>query len=126
MLGRMDEEGYKQKGFDVLLKALPLIKDDMVVDDAEMVIIGEGSKYSNFKLLVEQYGFVTLKPNLPHQHLLALLQQSHVVLLPSLYEGVSMFALEGRSGIYSHVSFRKDKSDCHRQKELIEIISILI
>ena len=94
MLGRMDEEGYKQKGFDVLLKALPLIKDDMVVADAEMVIIGEGSKYSNFKLLVEQYGFVTLKPNLPHQHLLALLQQSHVVLLPSLYEGVSMFALE--------------------------------
>jgi glycosyltransferase involved in cell wall biosynthesis len=94
LLGRMDEEGYKQKGFDVLLKALALVKDDMVAADAEMVIIGEGSKYSNFKLLVEHYDFVTLKPNLPHQQLLALLQQSHVVLLPSLYEGVSMFALE--------------------------------
>ena len=94
MLGRMDEEGYKQKGFDLLLKALPLIKDDMVAANAEMVIIGEGSKYSKFKLLIEQYGFVTLNPNLPHQQLLALLQQSHVVLLPSLYEGVSIFALE--------------------------------
>jgi len=94
LLGRMDEEGYKQKGFDVLLKALPLIKDDMVAADAKMLIIGEGSKYSNFKLLVEHYDFVALKPNLPHQQLLALLQQSHVVLLPSLYEGVSMFALE--------------------------------
>jgi len=43
---------------------------------------------------VEQYDFVTLEPNLPHQQLLSLLKQSHVVLLPSLYEGVSMFALE--------------------------------
>jgi glycosyltransferase involved in cell wall biosynthesis len=94
MLGRMDEEGYKQKGFNVLLKALPLIKDDMLAANAEMVIIGAGSKFSNFKQLVEQSDFVTLKPNLPHQQLLTMLQQSHVVLLPSLYEGVSMFALE--------------------------------
>ena len=34
--------------------------------------------------------------------------------------GFSKSALEGKSGIYSHVSFRKDKSDCHPQKELIE------
>ncbi len=35
---------------------------------------------------------------------------------------VSKLALAGNSGIYSHVSYRKDKSDCHPQKELIEIL----
>ncbi len=94
MLGRMDEEGYKQKGFDVLLKALAKVKDNMVAADAQLVIIGEGSKFSYFKSSIKPYPFVKLKPKLPHHLLLDLLQQSNVVLLPSLYEGVSMFALE--------------------------------
>lgn len=94
MLGRMDEEGYKQKGFDVLLNALAKVKDDMVAADAQLVIIGEGSMFSGFKSAIKQYPFVTLKPNLPHHLLLELLEKSNVVLLPSLYEGVSMFALE--------------------------------
>ncbi len=34
-------------------------------------------------------------------------------------------ALKGNPGIYTHVSFRKDKSDCHPQKELINIIQTL-
>ena len=37
----------------------------------------------------------------------------------------STYALEVKSGIYTHVSFRKDKSDCHPQKELIEIIKVI-
>lgn len=94
MLGRMDEEGYKQKGFDVLLNALAKVKDDIVAADAQLLIIGAGIKFSGFKSSIKQYPFVTLKPNLPHHLLLELLQQSNVVLLPSLYEGVSMFALE--------------------------------
>jgi N-acetyl-anhydromuramyl-L-alanine amidase AmpD len=38
---------------------------------------------------------------------------------------ISKSALLGKSGIYTHVSFRKDKSDCHPQKELIEILTTL-
>ncbi len=35
---------------------------------------------------------------------------------------ISKLALSGNPGIYSHVSFRKDKSDCHPQKELIDTL----
>ena len=38
---------------------------------------------------------------------------------------VSKLALSGNSGIYTHVSFRKDKSDCHPQKELIEVLKLI-
>lgn len=46
------------------------------------------------------------------------------------YKGEIMFefnerALKGEQGIWSHVSFRPDKSDCHPQYELIEILKSL-
>lgn len=34
-------------------------------------------------------------------------------------------AIQGKEGIFSHVSFRKDKSDCHPQLELITILKNL-
>jgi N-acetyl-anhydromuramyl-L-alanine amidase AmpD len=34
---------------------------------------------------------------------------------------ISRLALAGSPGIYTHVSFRKDKSDCHPQVELINV-----
>lgn len=49
--------------------------------------------------------------------------------IPKLYKSdmwsVSMNALKGLSGIYTHCSFRKDKSDCHPQMELIEVLKAL-
>lgn len=38
---------------------------------------------------------------------------------------ISRSALEGSPGIYTHVSYRKDKSDCHPQKELEVILKCL-
>jgi N-acetyl-anhydromuramyl-L-alanine amidase AmpD len=38
---------------------------------------------------------------------------------------VSMNALSGNSGIYSHISYRSDKSDCHPQTELIAMLKSL-
>lgn len=38
---------------------------------------------------------------------------------------VSKRALAGESGIWTHTSFRTDKSDCHPQKELIEVLKAL-
>jgi hypothetical protein len=38
---------------------------------------------------------------------------------------ISRSALSGSPGIYTHVSFRKDKSDCHPQEELIDLIQSL-
>lgn len=43
---------------------------------------------------------------------------------PTMFE-VSQEALSGKPGIWSHVSYRKDKSDCHPQKELIEMLKSL-
>lgn len=38
---------------------------------------------------------------------------------------VSNNALKGQSGIWTHVSFRKDKSDCHPQEDLKEMLKSL-
>lgn len=38
---------------------------------------------------------------------------------------VSKKALSGESGVWSHVSYRNDKSDCHPQNELIEMLKSL-
>jgi N-acetyl-anhydromuramyl-L-alanine amidase AmpD len=38
---------------------------------------------------------------------------------------VSKDALSGKSGIWTHTSFRKDKSDCHMQNELINMLKSL-
>ncbi len=35
---------------------------------------------------------------------------------------VNMKALNGNAGIWSHVSYREDKSDCHPQQELIDML----
>ena len=38
---------------------------------------------------------------------------------------ISRSAVSGSPGIYTHVSFRKDKSDCHPQLELIKLLKDL-
>jgi N-acetyl-anhydromuramyl-L-alanine amidase AmpD len=44
--------------------------------------------------------------------------------IPEIWE-ISKSALRGDKGIFTHVSYRKDKSDCHPQKELEEILKTL-
>jgi hypothetical protein len=34
--------------------------------------------------------------------------------------------LRGDKGIFTHVSYRKDKRDCHPQKELVEILKSIL
>ena len=38
---------------------------------------------------------------------------------------ISNEALAGKAGVWTHVSYRKDKSDCHPQPELIEMLKSL-
>ncbi|MDY0270629.1 N-acetylmuramoyl-L-alanine amidase [Trichloromonas sp.] len=38
---------------------------------------------------------------------------------------VNMDALSGKSGVYSHSSYREDKSDCHPQPELVDMLKTL-
>ncbi len=97
MLGRMDEEGYKQKGFIQLLEALPLVEKYFNQLGATLTIVGNGSLHGYFANQIKPYAFVELLKELPHHEVLNKLDQADVVLLPSLYEGVSMFALEALS-----------------------------
>jgi len=39
--------------------------------------------------------------------------------------GVSRNALQGTPGIWTHASYRKDKSDCHPQPELCDMLKLL-
>lgn len=115
MLGRMDTEGYKQKGFDTLLQALPLVAQHMQKSNATITIVGNGNCFDTFKSKIANYPFVKLIPSLTHQQTLNYLQQTDVVLLPSLYEGVSMFALEalatGNAVVYSNTGGLIDMVD---------------
>ena len=49
--------------------------------------------------------------------------------IPSNYKDdmweYSKSAVRGDKGIFTHVSFRKDKSDCHPQRELIELLKTI-
>ncbi len=115
MLGRMDTEGYKQKGFDTLLNALPLVAEQMLQSNAKITIVGNGNCFEAFKQQITKYSFINLIPSLTHQQTLSYLQQTDVVLLPSLYEGVSMFALEalatGNAVVYSQTGGLIDMVD---------------
>ena len=44
--------------------------------------------------------------------------------IPEMWE-ISKSALRGDKGIFTHVSYRKDKSDCHPQRELVEVLKSL-
>ena len=111
----MDTEGYKQKGFDTLLNALPLVAEQMLQSNAKITIVGNGNCFEAFKQQITKYSFINLIPSLTHQQTLSYLQQTDVVLLPSLYEGVSMFALEalatGNAVVYSQTGGLIDMVD---------------
>ncbi|MES2690510.1 MAG: glycosyltransferase family 4 protein [Bacteroidota bacterium] len=105
MLGRMDEEGYRQKGFEPLLDALRLVGSGFERTKSKLIIVGDGVWHEHFKNEVSRYGFVELHRSMPHHEIIKVLSKVDVVLLPSLYEGVSMFALEalgyGKAVIFS-------------------------
>ena len=96
MLGRMDEEGYIQKGYANLLQALtecaPLFKES----ESIFTIVGSGPKWEEVQQYITNHNlsFVKLIPACSHEEVIGKLRESDVVVLPSKYEGVSMFALE--------------------------------
>ncbi|MBF8964581.1 glycosyltransferase family 4 protein [Pontibacter sp. FD36] len=94
-LGRMDEGGYLQKGFDDLLNALILIKDK-VRDKIEVKIVGKGDYQAKLKSKAKEnnLSFIQFIDGFTHHETLEQLIASDVVILPSRYEGLSMFALE--------------------------------
>lgn len=114
-LGRMDEEGYKQKGFDILFEALQQCKEDFIRTGATFTVVGNGSNYHKAVALSSNLPFVKIIPALSHTDVQQQLLQADVVVLPSIYEGVSMFALEalqyGNAVVFSNTGGLVDMVD---------------
>jgi glycosyltransferase involved in cell wall biosynthesis len=94
MLGRMDYDGYLQKGFEDFLNALILL-DKSYIDKIEIIIVGSGS-YRDRLISKSENNNLPIKfiEKLSHEETLGAMSQSDVVVLPSRFEGMSMFGLE--------------------------------
>jgi len=93
-LGRMDNLGNNQKGFTDLIYALRLLTKS-THENLEIKIIGKGELRNSLMKLCSHLTNITFIEELTHQEIMSLLQNADVVVLPSRYEGLSMFALEG-------------------------------
>jgi glycosyltransferase involved in cell wall biosynthesis len=94
ILGRMDRLGFNQKGFLDFIYALKLL-DNKVVNRFEITVVGKGDEKSKILSLAKEFHNITFIDELPHLQTISFLKQSDIVVLPSRYEGLSMFALEG-------------------------------
>ena len=93
ILGRMDRLGFNQKGFLDFIYALKLL-DDKVVNRFEITVVGKGNEKSKILSLAKEFHNITFIDELPHLQTISFLKQSDIAVLPSRYEGLSMFALE--------------------------------
>jgi glycosyltransferase involved in cell wall biosynthesis len=82
-----------QKGFEFLIKAIPLIKDSY--PHIELWLIGDGELHNSLQKLAvelgvaEQVKFLGFRDDVPQ-----LLKKFNLVVLPSLYEGLPFWLLE--------------------------------
>jgi len=93
LLGRMDYLGNNQKGFTDFIYALKLL-ETQVLDKLDITIVGKGNMRESLIGLCEELNNINFIEELPHDDIVKKLQDSDVVVLPSRYEGLSMFALE--------------------------------
>ncbi|CFW14595.1 glycosyl transferase, group 1 [Vibrio cholerae] len=95
-LGRMDQSGKLQKGFSDLLGALFLASDELR-DKVNYTIIGRGESLEHYRSFARNndLDFVEFVEFEQHEDVInRLSNKCDVVILPSRYEGMSMFALE--------------------------------
>lgn len=97
-LGRMDENGYFQKGFEDTVKALQYIESmhPEMAKKIVLTVIGDGSHAQRFqekidKLNIVEVVYLKKAPNIEVQKII---DNSDVILMPSRCEGMSMFATE--------------------------------
>ncbi len=82
-----------EKGFDVLLDAMPLVR--AAISDADLTILGEGPLRSDLEARQERLGlggavhFTGFQPN-PHPYF----KHADLLVLPSRYEGFGLVAIE--------------------------------
>lgn len=109
-LGRMDSQGYHQKGFTDTVQALLYLEETM--DEEELrhiryISIGTGENEPEFKRILSKLKFIKSEHHsqLKNLEVKQKLAESDVVIIPSRCEGMSMFATEalavGRAFVYT-------------------------
>lgn len=97
-LGRLDQRGYHQKGFQDTVKALMYIEHFMpdVAEKIQYITIGAGDREQHFLNHASclQYVKHIHFSRLDNKEVKKYELQSHIVLVPSRCEGMSMFATE--------------------------------
>ncbi|MGE0588241.1 MAG: glycosyltransferase family 4 protein [Cyclobacteriaceae bacterium] len=97
LLGRLSTEGFLQKGIEDFVDACILLGKDYLRGKVDVVIVGEGAKRGLLEEKISSNGFdkiVRVIPSLSHGEVIRHLKEGDVVVLPSRFEGLSMFALE--------------------------------
>lgn len=96
ILGRLNPEGYYQKGFSDFIDVLKNLTLEEI-KGYKFHILGDGVFYDSLKLEISKLGIkdsITLTKKMPHEEVLRKLSTCRAVILPSRFEGHSMFALE--------------------------------
>lgn len=94
-LGRMDYLGNNQKGFfDLIFAIKTLTKAEC--DRFEFTFVGDGDQYERIKSTMPDISCKFYR-SMSHAEIIENLILNDVVVLPSRYEGLSMFALESLS-----------------------------
>ncbi|EMK7547506.1 glycosyltransferase family 4 protein, partial [Escherichia coli] len=95
-LGRLNREGMCQKGQHDLIMAISLLGKSFS-DIASCTIVGDGEYYEYLESLIYKLGLsecIKLIRKMSHDEIISHLSLSDIVVLPSRFEGMSMFALE--------------------------------
>ena len=98
-LGRMNPSGYHQKNFELIPRAVHLLRGRRkdLAARLRIRVIGDGEMSQRFHQVIKDLGVeenFELTPQLPNAEIRRLQRDVHAVLLVSRYEGQSMFALE--------------------------------
>lgn len=99
-LGRLDHSGLLQKNFVRLLAALKQLVLADYFDRLRLIVVGDGTARPSLERLAAQLGIeahLVFVPSLPPDAVEWLQVRCAGVILPSVFEGQSMFALEALS-----------------------------
>lgn len=116
-LGRMDELGYHQKGFEDTLQAFTYLEntvDKSILKKVRYIAIGDGGKASVFEKKIKRLNYINIEyyKSKSNKDVKEILKKADVVLMPSRAEGMSMFATEalayGKAFVYTENNGLRD------------------
>ena len=101
------EKGVYRSDFDTIIPAQSVVVYDKAFRDFQYFEAYTSAQLASLGQLLKH--LATLLPHIPTQY------------NEKMWD-TNIAALKGEAGIWSHVSYRSDKSDCHPQKELTELL----